>query len=81
MKKKIMVMMCFLLVAMPALASLSTYERAHENARFKRDGEVFNNRAHKEIRAKRRAEKEAKKAKKKVEEAQDKGEGQVKVKF
>ena len=91
MKKKIMVIMCFLLFTMPIFSfakekkepnpSVSAYEHANENAKFKRDGGVFNNKAHKEIRAKKLAEKKAKKAKKKVEDAQEKGEGQVKVKF
>lgn len=91
MKKKLMVMMCSLLLAASTLGfaqnkkqphpSLSAYEHANENAKFKRDGNVFNNKTHKEIRVKRLAEKEAKKAIKKVAEAQDKGEGRVKVKF
>jgi hypothetical protein len=62
----------------------SAYEHANENAKFKRSGDVFNNKANKEIRAKNRDEKEAVKAveeKKKEEESHDKGEGQVKVKF
>ena len=94
MKKKIMVIVCSLLLAMPVLSfaqekgepnpNASAYEHANENARFKRNEEVFNNKANKKIRAKRLTEKkaeEAAEAKKKAEEAQDKGEGQVKVRF
>lgn len=91
MKKKIMVMVCSLLLAMPVLSfagkkkeptpNVSAYEHANENAKFKRDGKVFNNKTNKKIRAKKRAKKEAVEEKKEAEEAQDKGEGQVKVKF
>lgn len=55
-----------------------------ENAMFKHSEEVFNNKENKTHRAKKRAEKEAVKVveeQKKEDEAQDKGEGQVKVKF
>ena len=94
MKKSIMVMMCSLLFAMFVYSfaeekngpdpSVSAYEHANENAKFKRSRALFNNKENQEIRAQRLAEKEAKEAaeaKKKAEEAQDKGEGQVKVKF
>jgi len=62
----------------------SAYERANENARFKRSGEVFNNKANKKIRSRRRAEDRAAETveeKKQEEEAQDDGYGQVDVKF
>ena len=91
MKKQIVVMLCSLLLSMPVLSfaneekephpSASAYEHANENAKFKRDDVVFNNKANKAIRAKKLAKKEAAEAKKKVDEVQDKGEGQFKVKF
>jgi len=64
--------------------SKTAYEQNQENAKFKRDEAVFNNKANTKIRAKKEAKREVAdevEAKKKVEEAQDKGEGQVKVKF
>jgi len=89
-----MAIMCSLLLVMPAMSfaekgeaskpSVSAYEHANEKARFKRSGEVFNSKANKKIRAKKRADKkivEAKKEAKKDQDKQDKGEGQVKVKF
>ncbi len=94
MRKKMMVIMCSLLFALPALSfasrenkgpdpSVSAYEHANENAKFKRNQNLFNKKAYKKMRAEKRAQKEAAKAeaKKKAEEAQDKGEGQVKLKF
>lgn len=93
--KKTMVIMCPLLFVMPTLIfqlvgcgamkkepdpSVSAYE----NAEFKRKGDVFNSKENQEIRAKELADKEAEaeaEVKKKAEEAQDKGEGQVKVEF
>lgn len=86
--------MCSLFLAIPILSfakekkqpnpGISAYEHANKNAKFKRSQEVFNSKAHKEIRAQRLAEKkmaEAEEEKKKAEEAQDKGEGQIKVTF
>lgn len=97
MRKKMMVIMCSLLLAMPVLSfakdkeekkepdpNVSAYEHANEKAKFKRTKDEFNSKANKKIRAKKLAEKkaaEAAEAKKKAEEAKDKGEGQVKVKF
>lgn len=94
MQKKTMVIICSLMLAMTVLSfakekkepgrNLSANELVNEKAKFKRTRSLFNNKANKEIRAKRLAEKqaaEAEEAKKKVEEAQDKGEGQVKVQF
>lgn len=94
MRRKIAVIMCSLLFAMPVLGfamgkrepdpDISAYDYANENARFKRSEDRFNSKANKKIRAKELAEKEAAEAaeaKKKAEEAQDKGEGQFKVKF
>ncbi len=94
MRKKIVVIMCALLLAMPVLSfsekkngpnpNASAYEHANENARFKRNGDVFNNKKNKAKRARKLAKKKAAAAveeKKKAEEAQDKGEGQVKLKF
>lgn len=57
---------------------------AAENAKFKRNSEEFNSLENQEFRAKKLAEEEAAEAaeaKNKEEESQDKGEGQVKVKF
>ena len=90
-----MVMMCSLLFVMPVLilqlVGCGTMKKepdpnvsAYENAEFKRDGDVFNSKENQEIRAERLAEEEAvetAEAKKKAEEAQDKGEGQVKMRF
>lgn len=89
-----MVMMCFLLLAMAVISfaeekkgpdpSISAYKYANENAEFKRSRDFFNNKANKEIRAKKLAQKESEEAEeneKAQEEAQDKGEGQVKVRF
>lgn len=62
----------------------SKFVSADENAEFKRDGAVYNNKANRKIRAKQAqelAEQEAADAKKKAEVKEDKGEGQVKVKF
>jgi len=59
----------------------SAYKHANENARFKRGGVVYNNDANKEIRAQQRVEERKEEIKKKTEKMQDKGEGQVKVKF
>ncbi len=56
-------------------------EQAKEKAKFKHSGEVFNNKAHKKSRAKKLARKKAAEEKKKLQESEDKGEGQVKVKF
>ncbi len=91
MKKKMMIVMCSFFLGMPFLSfaeekngpnpSASAYEHANENAKFKRDGEVFNTKANKKIRAKKLTKKKKAQAKKKTEEAEDKGEGQVKVKF
>lgn len=94
MKKKIMVMMCSLWLAMAVISfaeekngpdlSVSAYKYANENAEFKRNRDFFNNKANKEIRAQRLAQKAAEEAEEKEkaeEEAQDKGEGQVKVMF
>lgn len=61
--------------------SASAYEHANENSKFKRNRDVFNNKANKAIRAQKRVDKEDAKTKKKTEEIQDKGEGQVNVKF
>jgi hypothetical protein len=60
------------------------YQRANEKAGLKRSGKAFNSEANKKFRAKMLAEKkaaEAVEAEQKAEDAQDKGEGQVKVKF
>lgn len=57
---------------------------ASENAEFKRDSEEFNSLENQELRARKLAEEVAIKAaeiKSKKEEAQDEGEGQVKMKF
>lgn len=64
--------------------NLAAYEKANERAKFKRGQEIYDNKENKKIRAKELAEKEAaneEEIKKKFEEAHDKGEGQVKVKF
>jgi|GEM_PF-3103458 len=95
MKKTTMVIMCSLLLVMPALilqlVGCGTMKKepspnvsAYENAEFKRNEDVFNSKENQEIRAKKLVEEEAIKAaeaKKKAEEAQDKGEGQVKLEF
>jgi len=94
MKGKIAIFTCFLLVAMAGFSfsqeqeesrpDMSAYEHANENAKFKRTWSFFNNKANKEMRAKRLAEQEAEEAakvKKKMEEDEDKGEGQFKMKF
>ncbi len=91
MKKKIMIIACSLLLVIPVLSfakekkepnpNASAYEHANENAKFKRDGNTFNNKANKKGKAKKQAEKELPEAKKKVETGQDKDEGQVKLKF
>ncbi len=76
MKKKMMVIMCSLLLAMPVLSfakekkapdpSASAYEHANENARFERNQALFNYKVNKRNRAaKRLAEKEVAAAKKK----------------
>ena len=86
-----MVIICSLLLAMPALSfaeekkapgpNATAYKYADEKARFNRNRDSFNSKAHKEIRARKLAERKAKIAKKKEEAAQDKGEGQFKFKF
>ena len=94
MKKKMMVMMCSLWLAMAVISfaeektepdpSVLGYKYANENAEFKRSRDFFNNKANKEIRAQRLAQKESEEAEEKEkaeDEAQDKGEGQVKVRF
>ena len=65
-------------------SNMSVYERVRENAKFKRSKDQFNSKTDKKIRTEKKAEKKAAEAvetKKKTEEAQDKGEGQFKVKF
>ncbi|MBF0385478.1 MAG: hypothetical protein HQL27_06360 [Candidatus Omnitrophica bacterium] len=94
MKKKMMAIMFSLLFAMPVLGlaegkngpkpSESAYKHADENAKFQRNRAVFNNKKNKIKRAKKRVKKKSvveAEAKKKIEEAQDKGKGQVKLKF
>lgn len=86
-----MMIMCSLFLVMPVSSfadekkapgpNESAYEHADENARFKSNKKWFNSKERKRIRAKRLAEKEAAETKKKAEEAQDKGEGQFKIKF
>lgn len=61
--------LCSLLLAIPAFGfvevekvlppGLLAFEHAHKNAKFKGHGNVFNNKAYKEIRAKSLAEEEA----------------------
>lgn len=81
-----MIILCAVLLVISVLSfdevkRESNCEQANDNARFNCNKDLFNNEANKEIRAKRLAEKEAAEEKKKAEEAQDKGEGQFKVKF
>ena len=61
--------------------NLSAYQHANENARFKHNRYLFNNKMNERIKARELAEKKSTQAKKKMEKAHDKGEGQVKVKF
>jgi hypothetical protein len=94
MRKKIAVIICSLLFAVPvpgfamgkreAGSDMPAYDHADEKARFKRSEDQFNSEVNKNISAEKQAEKEAAEAaeaRKKAEEAQDKGEGQFKVKF
>ena len=86
-----MVIMFSLLFAIPVLSfaqekqspdpKASAHEKANEKAKFKHEGDVYNNKAHKKIRAAKRSKKKTAAAKKKAAEVQDKGEGQVKVMF
>lgn len=74
MRKKIVVMLCLLLPAMPVLSlaeekkqpdpGVSAYEHAKENAEFKRAQALFNTKADEEIMAERLAAKRAVEAKK-----------------
>lgn len=88
------IVMFFLLLAMVAFnfaeeikkpdPNASADEQANANAKFKRTRDLFYSKTNKELRAKWQAEKEAIKAaeaERRAQEAQDKGEGQVKVKF
>lgn len=94
MRKKILGIMGFLLLAIVSLSFVdeaeapdpdaSAYEPANENTKFKRTRNMFYSKKNKELRAKWRAEREAKKAadiERRAQEAQDKGEGQFTVKF
>ncbi|MBF0123341.1 MAG: hypothetical protein HQL21_08075 [Candidatus Omnitrophica bacterium] len=87
MKNKLIIVMAVLLMAAP-LVSCKQSNRgskskvtASEKARFNHNRDEFNNKENKEIRAEELADKEAAETKKKVDEAQDKGEGQVNIKF
>jgi len=94
MKSRITVITFFLLFAAPVFSfaqeknqpdvNMSAYEHANENAKFNRTRTLFYSKRQKDIRAKkakRLAEEKAAEEKKKAEEAQDKGEGQFKIKF
>lgn len=87
--KKIMVIMCSLLLGMPVLSlaeekkdlapDVLMYAYSNENAKFRHHRDLFNTKVDKGIRAQKLAEKKA--AKKKAQEAQDKGEGQISIRF
>ncbi len=62
-------------------SSLPVCDQIDENERFECERDQFNNKENTELRAERTAAKEAKKVKDKADAAQDKGEGQFKVKF
>ena len=91
MRNKIILMMCFLLLATLAFTfaekkkdrgpRMPAAEYAKENEAFKRNRAIFNNEANTEIRAKSLAEKASAEEKMRMEAIDDKGEGQVKVKF
>jgi len=90
MQKKMMIIVCSLLVAFPALSfaeekkvpvpSVSAKEQADVSAELKQV-DLSNSETNQEIRAKKLDKKETAKEIKKTEEVQNKDDGQFKVKF
>ena len=62
-------------------SSMPVCDQIDENERFECHRELFNNKENTELRAEKAAAKEATEVKNKADAAQDKGEGQFKVKF